>query len=299
MLRSSHNVAVATATLDGCPVVVRVATGVEGAQSVRRHQAMLRLLNRDPPLGAWGLTVPELLRHGVTDGRPYVIETRLPGTSADKVSPGDRASATAKASTAIGELHRLTAYPTVLDDQQLTALVDEPISVLHDLRGLRRRHRSGLDLLGRWLRESLLGREVELSCTHGDLWAGNLLIEPRAVDEGPLGIIDWENASFDGLPEVDAALLWLNEQPGELGDAVLTAARHPEDWPATSTLENGSVVVGTAALPARAILLLAWLKHVSDGVRRERRTSTLWVRRNVTSVLDTAYELTRDAAETR
>ncbi len=298
MLRSNSDVIVAAAHLGDRQVVVRLAASDVGDRAVQRHERMTRRLCDDPRLNTWRVVVPPVVVAGTVDGRRFVIETQLPGRAADEMGTMERAAVVAQGAEMMNELYRLTTRRSVLDQDRLRALIDEPLSALRSLRTLRRCSEE-LDRMQLWLHSELSGRTVELCCVHGDLWAGNLLAQTGSAGPSLAGIVDWENGQTDGLAEAEMAHLWLTEQSDEIGRALISAARHPRRWPETRTLDDGTDVVGAVDLPARAVLVLAWLTHAADGARRTSRPSPIWVRRNVKSVLAAALELTKDGQHVR
>lgn len=297
VLRSVNDVIVArTVAADEPGLVVKLATSEAGSRSVTRHtSALARLAAGSSPGGRRWL--PTAIATGLVDGRPFVIESTLPGVPADELPTGPRQALLASATAALCDLHESTATATVFDETLARRLIDAPLDVLRSAPHLADRG-DDLDQIGTWLRAAFVGRAVELSWTHGDFWAGNVLGSTSGAELG--GIIDWENARPDGIGAVDIAHLWLAEQPVELGQALLRGMTRPSAWGDAETSDAGVMTSGRCPLPARGVLLLAWLEHVASGLERatEHGVSRTWLSRNVAVVLDRADELPAPDART-
>jgi aminoglycoside phosphotransferase (APT) family kinase protein len=104
------------------------------------------------------------------------------------------------------------------------------------------------------------------------------------------GIIDWEVARPGDLPQVD--LVWLLlaarvlSQRRELGEVIVRWLSdpqwHADEQPVVDRIERRGNDVSL-----RALVLLAWLRHLSSNVTKCERyaRSRLWVRRNIDPVL--------------
>lgn len=282
VLRSHHEVVVARGSMGGSDVVIRVGRSETGGRSLQRHADMLEQLHTRGGDASWVSVVPEVLQRREVDGQPCAVETCVPGIPASDLAGEHRSEALEATLQITSEMHRDTAAPAVFDEKLAIELIDEPVLALLELPGVGR-YAEGIEQLRVWLRDQLLGHSIELCCTHGDLWAGNVMVAGPDEPSTITGIIDWEDGRTDGLGELDDAHLWLTEQPGEMGAAALGALGRPELWPSTTTSESGITTVGSCDLPARAVIALAWLGHVAAGAGRteERTPGRLWIRRNV------------------
>jgi hypothetical protein len=137
------------------------------------------------------------------------------------------------------------------------------------------------------LSAALRGVSVTVSWTHGDCWLGNVLVDQAGGADRLTGLIDWEDARRDGLPDIDLAHLWLTAQGGEIGGRLVAAL-----GPAPAAAFDGWLAeAGTARLnphlAPEIVLVLAWLTHVHAGVRRcpPHGPSRMWRRRTVHNVL--------------
>ena len=293
LLPSHHDAVVARAMIDGEPVVVRVAMTEAGTEALNDNAEMVQRLSGHRRLPRWQTIVPNLLHRGQVEGRAYVVESFLPGTSLDRLTGTQREAGLDRARAALGSLHHATARNARFDDSVARRWIDEPLDVLQRMPAVAERPED-LQQLRSWLRRELVGTKVKLCWVHGDFWAGNVLVGETAGGPRVTGLIDWENGRLDGLAEVDTAHLWLTEQPGEMGAALLGALEHPEDWPEARVAEDGSVVSRPSDMPADAVLVLAWLSHVAAGAGRstDHPPSRIWLNRNVMCVLDRIGEIT-------
>lgn len=293
LLPSHHDAIVARASIGGDPVVVRVAMTEAGAAALTANAEMLERLSGHRRLARWSAVVPAVLHHGEVDGRAFVIESFLPGQPLSKLKGAERTAALARARSALSHLHDATARQARFDDTVARRSIDEPVEVLGRLPGLADRT-DDLRRLRAWLRAELVGRKVDLCWVHGDYWAGNVLVTTTDGRPRVSGIIDWENSRHDGIAAVDQAHLWLVERHEEIGAALVDALERPEEWDATATSADGTAVVGSSELPARAVLALAWLGHVAAEAGRstDHPPSRMWTNRNVVTVLDHLDRLT-------
>lgn len=303
LLPSHHDSIVARATIDGDPVVARVSMTEAGDASLNANADMLERLAGHRRLKRWATVVPSVIHRSNADDRVTVIESFLPGQPLTKLKGSDREAALDRSRSSLSDLHDATSRRARFDDSVARRWIDEPIEALGSLDALAGRSEE-LRRLRRWLRSELLGRVVRLCWVHGDFWAGNILL--TSTESGPRvsGIIDWETARTDGIADVDHAHLWLVEGHDEIGAALVDALEHPEAWEATTTDEDGVVVVESSGLPARAILTLAWLGHVAAEAGRstDHPPSRIWTNRNVIAVLDRADTFTArptDVADAR
>jgi hypothetical protein len=108
------------------------------------------------------------------------------------------------------------------------------------------------------------------------------------------GIVDWENASFRGSPDVDLAHLWLSAQGPDLGAAVRSALGTGAEAFA-AWLDDIGVRRAHRVLPARVAVTMAWIEHVAGCVDRTTPTRT-WTARTVDEVLPVALDALRGHA---
>jgi Ser/Thr protein kinase RdoA (MazF antagonist) len=139
------------------------------------------------------------------------------------------------------------------------------------------------------LRTGLVGRQVTMAWIHGDFWGGNVLVS--ADGAVVLGVVDWDLAERDALASLDVVHLAVMRRALErrrmFGDVACERlegrAWAPDD---RILLAAGGVPLGDDEFE-RAVLLLAWLRHVAANLaqRDDYARRPIWVRRNVVEVL--------------
>ena len=131
----------------------------------------------------------------------------------------------------------------------------------------------------------MAGKSAELTWTHGDYTPGNLLMAPDG--DSVCGVVDWGGASASGIGPLDVGLLLLTtrmlRERRELGEVVT-------DVIGGDGLSGHELARLTAAGPdadPRHLILLCWLRHLSDNLRKSDlyRRHPVWRARNVDTVL--------------
>jgi Protein of unknown function (DUF1679) len=255
-------------------VRARMASGAHGLLRVTRAGAsgdpatladtLERLATAGVPLA------PRPLGRGVVAGASWTAEKLLPGHRPGRVTP----ELAHHAALACARLPISDAVPTAPVEDLLGAAAALP-RYGADLRRLADRLRSGV-------------RGIPAVQRHGDLWAGNLL-----VDRGRLtGIVDWDAAHSSGVPGADLVQLVATDVRQRrrlpLGRAVLE-----RPW-RTSTFTAATAAYWRALdiAPRRALLDVAgiawWASEIHHTLVRfpQRRTDERWVAENVAAVLE-------------
>jgi hypothetical protein len=293
LLTSSNDALVVAADVSGAPAVVKIALSAAASAGLDHHSEMLTWLPQQLP-GTSREWLPRLLHRGRLHGHTVLVESRLSGQVATRAGAGSAVrlrAALCAAARAAAELHTSTATGCEVGAALLADWEHEPVAAL------RRQNApaalaGALDALAERLHRALEGRRVTASCTHGDLWLGNVLLDRPSAATGVkdlprvTGLIDWENARRCGLPDVDLVHLWLTAQPVELGAAVLNALREPAPTLRACWAEL-SAPLPNPDLEPHDLVLLAWLWHVTAELGRStlHRPSRVWVACNVTPVL--------------
>jgi hypothetical protein len=255
-------------------VRARMASGARGLLRVTRAGAsgdpatladtLARLATAGVPLA------PRPLDRGVVAGASWMAEKLLPGHRPGRVTP----DLVHQAALACSRLPISDAVPTAPVDDLLGAAAVLP-RYAADLRRLADRLRSRLD-------------GIPAVQRHGDLWAGNLL-----VDRGRLtGIVDWDAAHSSGVPGADLVQLVATDLRRRrrlpLGRAVLELP-----WRAsTFTAATAAYWWALDIAPRRALLDVAgiawWASEIHHTLVRfpQRRTDERWVAENVAAVLE-------------
>lgn len=263
--------------------VLKMATTSTGVGDLHRERKILDRLRADERLGPWRYLLPTPLAAGDPDGGSYLVIGRLPGVDGSKVPPGMVTWLTPAAFNAIAPLHRLDSTLDGVGGALLRQLVEEPAA---RLRAAVRR-KDVVDRLAAGLTAELAGRKVRLGWTHGDFFPGNILV---SGDGRVRGIIDWGQAREHDMVVLDLAF-WLLTipragQPHEFGARIAARLRRRQPWlPAEARLLQAHN--GGEPISGRTLLLLAWLRHVTDNLAKSERyaASPLWSRRNIMPVL--------------
>jgi O-antigen/teichoic acid export membrane protein len=299
-VRTINEVAMVTLGPTGQPpaAMLKLPQADYAVASLRRERKVLTDLHADPRLEEWHALVPKLLAEGEIAGHPYVVEQMLPGIKGHAVlsSPAARARMQVAAAAAIGELHRRTATSIVADAKMLRRWIDEPLLLIRQVNATRPRAASNekaMNRLATQLHSTLAGRTFSVSWVHGDFSPGNILVTP----DGAMltGIVDWELAVPDELPQLDLLQLLLSTrtlvQRRELGDTVRELLNGGNWTPHEQVLLDAaqSVLPGdeVGEVGMRAMVLLCWLRHIAGNLTKSTHYARhkLWIAKNVESVL--------------
>ncbi|UCF69324.1 MAG: aminoglycoside phosphotransferase family protein, partial [Acidobacteriota bacterium] len=146
--------------------------------------------------------VPKPLSEGRVQTRPFHLQTAIDGIAID-LPFTQMASITRQAAEALTQFHRETRREAVLDGEQLTRLVRDPIRRVVEKLG------SESDEPSRRIAERIEtawhGRRVPLVWCHGDYKLENVLF--RRHDLKLCGIIDWDLSQPRSLPLLDLVYL--------------------------------------------------------------------------------------------
>ena len=275
-------------------LIVKFADTEEALTALRAQRSRLDHLNADPRVAGWTVPVPRVVSEGAIGGRAYFVETAVPGVPASRLVRDEqvRRRLLPVAAGVIAELHARTATATRVDDAILDRWIDGPAEVMARIlerwRATGPDSRAVLDALRRELRAGLLGDDASAGWIHGDFWPGNILVDPGGTRI--TGLVDWTEASDQQLAVHDPLLLimltrWL-VAGREVGDTVCALLSDDRvDDVERSVLAAGGVPASTWVRERRRMVLLAWLRHVSNAAPvngGQRR----WVRLNVTRVLE-------------
>jgi Ser/Thr protein kinase RdoA (MazF antagonist) len=262
--------------------VLKISAAGAGTASLRREHEVLSRLSRDERLAAWRELLPVPLGWGDTGDGAYLLTSRLPGRDGRHLPRGMTGGLTEAAFRAIAPLHRHGHEVAEVDATLLRDWVDEPAARLAEVARPARAAQ-----VAAAVRAGLAGRRVTLGWAHGDFHPGNVL---TSSPERVAGIVDWDQARERDLVATDLAF-WLLTVPGsgrqrEFGARVAARLGAGRCWtPAESRLLAGTAD-GDPGL-GRALLLLAWLRHVAGNLAKSGRyaRSPLWLRGNVRPVL--------------
>ncbi|MDQ2998541.1 MAG: aminoglycoside phosphotransferase family protein [Chloroflexota bacterium] len=278
-------------------LVLKLPLTPDAERSTSDHRQVVVTLHELPELHAFCAFVPRAVAWGDLQGRPYYLETALPGVgAADLVrSQTEPASMLQDAARLIGQLHLGTVRRRLVDEALFKRLAGDDLALLHQLAVgwpeatlLRQK----LDQLEELLRSQIAGHELPFSWTHGDFWPGNLLVRPAAGVIG--GVVDWDRASADQIPLHDLLHLLAYtrklQRRSELGDEIVSYL-----LPAAFDKYARSLVkeaIGELGLPTsgeffQAITLLYWLRFAATNLSRYPafQRDSRWLKNNVFLVL--------------
>ena len=263
------------------PVVVKIAISPAASQGLDRHAEAVAGLASVTAREIVEL-LPRVLRQETMGGNKILVESRLPGRP--MADPDNEVEACVAALAAMTKIHAATSMVREVDEAMLAAWIDEPLAVIR--RGYAFPGAAAkLDGLSSELRQAWLGRHLVTGFVHGDFWTGNVLLGPTPSHPRVTGIVDWENANPNGLPDADLVHWWLAAQPGQLGDAVCKALGDPD------SIRTGLAALGAVMpnndLKIEHVVLLAWMGHVSAGLSRAstNQLGVVWQARNVAPVI--------------
>jgi O-antigen/teichoic acid export membrane protein/thiamine kinase-like enzyme len=297
LVRTLNDVTVVTLGPRGLPPValLKLPRTDAAAMSLKQQRAVLTRLYTDPRVGPWRALLPRQLAADETADKFYLVEQMLPGLEAHRmVSEADtRMRMQTAAVAAISDLHHRTAVSVAVDAAMLERWVDRPISVMRDLLASGKPaidYQRVFDRLMTELHDALMGRMLSVSWVHGDFTPGNILLTPDAA--AVTGILDWDQAAPQNLPQLDLALLFLStrmlERRCELGDVVREILNAGE-WsvPEDDLLNTAQMSLPGAAVGVREMVLLSWLRHAESNLTKAIRykDNWLWTAKNIESVL--------------
>jgi aminoglycoside phosphotransferase (APT) family kinase protein len=255
---------------------VKVPTTADGVASQAREAATLAALGQEPGLGSFRDLIPARLTAGEAAGRAYVVERAITGVDGRQLGDPADERMLAKAAAVIGELHRRTSSPMVVDGPQLDHWIGKRLEVLVPAT----RDRARLDRVGAVLAGWWEGRSLPVSWVHGDFWPANVMFDPETL--AVTGVIDWDGAGPCEPPAHDllhllihARMLADGREFGEVVSALLDGA--PWTAPERAILEAGGVLAPGQARIGREVLLLVWLRHVAFNLIQAPGDARNWV----------------------
>jgi O-antigen/teichoic acid export membrane protein/thiamine kinase-like enzyme len=275
--------------------ILKLAQSDRATTNLRTQIDVLTRLRADSRLTGLATLMPCVWASGEIAGQFYVIEQSLPGLDGRSMlsDAAARARLQLAAANAIARLHRATLSTTLVTPEMLTRWVDQPLQAIRQVAAAHDHGGEGaraVDRLAAELHGSLAGRTVSVSWIHGDYMPGNIL---ATADGAQLtGIIDWDLAAPDELPQLDLIHFLLSTRmlaaKRELGDVVRELLTL-DKW---TTSELDILIAAQVALPGevvetRVLILLSWLRHIARNLTKSDRYSRnwLWLTKNVEGVL--------------
>ena len=282
---------------DAPRLVLKLPLTPDAERSTTDHRQVVVTLHQLPELHAFCAFVPRAVAWGDLQGRPYYLETALPGVgAADLVRRhAEPVAMLHDAASLIGQLHVGTLRHRMVDEALFARLAGDDLTLLRQLAvgwpeaALLSQKLEQLDEL---LRRQIAGRELPFSWAHGDFWPGNLLIQP--ADGGIGGIVDWDRASADQIPLHDLLHLLAYtrklQRRSELGEEIVSYLLPAAfDKYARSLVKEAieQLELPTSVEFFRAITLLYWLRFAATNLSRYPafQCDSRWLKNNVFLVL--------------
>jgi hypothetical protein len=266
--------------------VLKLARSALGAAQLRTQRRVLTELAIHLELDEeWRKLLPWIVAFEERTDATASVESYRPGISLAEAlarRPTGFEELTAAALTAIAPLHRRTATFVVVDHVcLLRRWVNEPLAELTEMcRRLVPDLVSEVDRLGTMLRQTVLGRCMPVSWTHGDYRPRNVRV---AGMHGPVtGIVNWGGARPGQPAFIDEYLMILMAscqveradfgavvaerlRTGGLSDSERNAQRAARDRPDADISDREGI---DSRADERIAILLTWLHHAADLWRK-------------------------------
>lgn len=221
-------------------------------------------------LNAVGVSLAPLLHsRGQTSGASWTVEQLLPGKRPEQVTP----SLALQVAEVCARFPRAECSPTSL------------AADLHGVAKLLPQWGGALDRLAVDLASTV--EKLPGVLRHGDLWAGNLLIDRDQLT----GLVDWDAAHPAAVPGADLLQLFATEarrmQRLALGPAFLTHPWRLDKFKEITGPYWRSLRIRPTSAMLEAIGLAWWITEVHGTLTRlpHRVSDERWVSTNVDSVL--------------
>jgi hypothetical protein len=301
---SAVNVAIIPGDTNGRALVLKFTDSAVGSAELAASSAIQEQLTADPRLSSWSSHIPKVLANGTVGTTTFAIEQCLSSRDGRVVAddPVATSALIADALAVIDNFHRVSTRRRHLDAEVLGAIVDRPIDVLraNTPAGVFRSRTHSIDRLAVWLRQSLLGLDLEVGWTHGDFHLGNVMIDDSG--DHVVGVVDWGRAESDGLTVLDGFTLIVLERAKSAGEEIspfLLELLRDVGLPQTERVHSDvlgelqALLSRESSADLRCFLMLTWLKHVANNLKNEDRTRShaLWRLRTVDLVLYGAAEI--------
>lgn len=286
-------------------LIFKTSTSAEGRRALSQHVLRSRLLAENPRLEGLAFKLSEVVASKLTligaalaerawtgeDGRSFLASRRRHSRGLECALAG------------IGEIHDRTAVPGTVDEPWLARWIERGRDPVMSAREVLMNAGQRRDALAAFLAEQRafwLGRRLMFGMGHGDFCPGNVLFSPgkTETDATLSAIIDWEAATDDAPPGLDAMFMILTARAlrsgEELGFVVRQMLEEPElsadEQQALAPLEPAwDFAYGsfTHRAALRALCGLAWWQHVTTNLTKAGRfsESALWSAVNIDRVL--------------
>ncbi|POH32183.1 hypothetical protein ATY30_12415 [Sinorhizobium americanum] len=290
---------------DGEGLIFKSSTSAGGRGALVRHILRAQALRTEPLLDDLGFEVSRIVACHVSTSEVSLAEHAWPGEDGRAVLSSGRLHfpAVTCAIAGIAEIHARTAMTRTIDRQWLQRWVDGGVEAARKVQCCLLDDATRAKGLAHFLKEQRqfwAGRRLPLGLGHGDFCPGNLLfaVGPGDTDARLVAIVDWEAASCDAPPGIDAMFMLLTARAlgsgEELGFVVRQMLQNPEltrqeELSMASLRTAIEVSYGSLRHHAviRALCGLAWWRHIAANLSKSSSFANkpLWVSINVDLVL--------------
>lgn len=275
--------------------VLKLSRSAAATNSMKRQATVLRQLHADERLDGWRAYLPQILTTAENDSPYYVVERTMQGELASVYVKNRPTSIEAQSAAldCISQLHLRTRTLRTADDAFLSEKIGKAANVL---RAWNANHHNSIDFasavdrLETELRAAWDGHVVAVSWMHGDFSPDNIMM----TDSGKRvsGILDWELANPDDLPQLDTMHFLLScrmyTRKQELGD-ILRELLTENSWTEYERMqmERAQSTLSTEPIEMRTLALYTWLRHVANNLEKSSHYAShwLWMKKNVEGVL--------------
>lgn len=294
-----------TKETDGERLIFKSASSAEGRGALIRHIVSSQALAADPLLEGLGFASSKIIACRIGISEVALVERAWPGEDGRAILSSSRRHfpALAHALAGIAEIHARTSVTATIDTDWLYRWVDSGAEATRKAKRLLLGEAARAAAIAVFIdeqRQFWLGRRLPLGVGHGDFCPGNLLFAtgPGEGDARVTAIIDWEAATFDSPPALDAMFMLLTARALRHGEELGFAVRHMLEHPALTREEEAAMGSLGAAFEVsygslsngaviRALCGLAWWRHVATNLIKTSNFAgkSLWVSINVDLVL--------------
>jgi O-antigen/teichoic acid export membrane protein len=294
-----------TSETDGERLIFKSASSAEGRGALIRHIVSSQALAAEPLLEGLGFASSKIIACRIGMSEVALVEHAWPGEDGRAILSSSRRHfpALAHALAGIAEIHARTAVTATIDSEWVYRWVGSGADATRRAKRLLLGEAARAAAIAVFIdeqRQFWLGRRLPLGVGHGDFCPGNLLFAtgPGETDARVTAIIDWEAATFDCPPALDAMFMLLTARALRNGEELGFAVRHMLEDPeltrdeeaamgslgAAFEVSYGSLSNGAAI---RALCGLAWWRHVATNLTKTSSFAgkSLWVSINVDLVL--------------
>lgn len=286
-------------------LILKASASAEGRRALVRHMLQSQSLCKNPLLKGLGFKLSQIVASELKPTGVRLVERAWTGEDGRSfLSSRRRYDAGLRCALAgIGEIHARTAVTRVVDDTWLARWLDSGRGAVEQAKPALLDDAERHDALAGFLRAQRvfwLGRKLALGTGHGDFSPGNVLFAAgkSETDATLAAIIDWEAASKDAPPGLDAMFMLLTARALRSGEELGFVVRHMLEHPVLSADERHALaalepawlaaygsMTGRAVI--RALCGLAWWQHVTTNLAKASRfsASALWTAINVDRVL--------------